>query len=730
MRRLLTITGLLVTACGQTSPTPQDGGSADARPADGSTADAGASNPYLPRVANRSCVPPGRPGLGRYRSETAFPDLSFSRPIWVGIAPGDPGTVFVAEQGGRILAFDNRADASTSDVFVSLPVRTNGNEEGLLGLAFHPDYPQNGSFFVNYSSSQGCPSGFNRCSVISRIQRSAQRQADPNSERRLLVVGQPYPNHNGGALHFGRDGYLYISLGDGGSGNDPDNNGQDTGTVLGSILRIDVDTRAGATPYGIPADNPFAGGGGAPEIYLWGLRNVWRMSEDPQTGALWLGDVGQDTFEEIDKVTSPGNLGWRIREGLECRGGGSNCSDQGFVPPVHAYGHTMGRSVTGGVVYRGNDLPELDGSYLFADFVSGRVWSLREQTGQPPAVNELFQLSNPSSFGIDARGEVLITTFAGTVERLVRQGSAPAPIPAARLSDTGCFEDVASHRVAAGVLPYELNLPFWSDGLVKERFVALPDTRAATPSVTGPYDFPEGTVFVKTFRTTAGRRVETRLFARDQSGWSGHSYRWNGAQTDATLVDTTLTVDLATPQGTIRWTYPSSGQCNGCHTAVAGHVLGFRSSQLHRDISPNGTPIAQLTALQQAGVLAPAIAERDVVAFPSPSSNVPTATHTRALLDVNCAMCHAPGGPTPVSLDLRFDTPLAATGVCDVAPSEGSLGIPNARLVAPQEPDRSVLPARMNRRGPNQMPPLASNVVDDNAVQQVRTWIQGLTSCP
>jgi uncharacterized repeat protein (TIGR03806 family) len=714
-----------------------DGSPPDAGPIGMDAAGIDAGNPLLPRVSNETCRLPevSSGGPVTYRPVDAFPMLpGFSNPVWVGTAPDDNTTMFVVEQGGTIYAFDKRDDVAMRSTFLRATVMSGG-EEGLLGLAFHPDYADNDRFYVYYSSNSGCPSGFTRCSVISEYRRSAPRMADAGSERRLLVIGQPYSNHNGGDMHFGNDGYLYIALGDGGSGGDPDGHGQNRNSLLGKILRIDVDTMTGGRQYGIPAGNPFADGmGGRAEIYAWGLRNPWRMRFDRVTGALWIGDVGQGAWEEVDKITEPGNLGWNIREGEGCYGGGA-CEMDGLVAPIYDYDRGDGNCVTGGAVYRGPEFPDLYGLYLFADYGSGRVWSLRERAGMAPEVIELFDAGSPTSFGEDNDGRLYITSFGRGILKLEATTPMGEEIPEL-LSDTGCFTDTAAHTVAPGVIPYDVSMALWSDGAEKLRYLALPNLELAEPTRDDAWEFPVGTVFIKTFTVEESgraepRRLETRMLTRDSTGWHGYTWRWNDAQTDAVLLPGSMTETIDTPDGELVWNYPSRAQCDNCHTDVSGHVLGVRTRQLNRPMTYDGVTVSQLGALEGAGFFASALG--DPSTLPShPRIDDMTATidsRVRAYLDVNCAQCHQPSGPTSAAIDLRVQTVLEDMGICDTPPMQGDLGIAMARILAPGEPARSVLHARMNRRGMDQMPPLATTHVDDRVIPLLEEWIR-TTTCP
>lgn len=349
--------------------------------------------------------------------EPAFPNLTFEQPL--DMQSPDDGTdrLFVVEQPGRIYVIPRDPAASEKTLFLNITARVNdqGWEEGLLGLAFHPDYATNGYFFVNYTASGP------RRSVISRfsVDPADPDKADASSETVILTYDQPYGNHNGGDLEFGPDGYLYLGVGDGGSAGDPQGNGQNRATLLGTILRIDIDNTADGAAYGIPADNPFAGNdqGWAEEIYAYGLRNPWRFSFDPETGLLWTGDVGQNAIEEIDIIEAGGNYGWNIMEGTACYNN-SSCDTSGLILPVFEYTHDEGQSITGGYVYRGSRRPDLVGKYLYADFMSGKLWAL---TYNPPeeATAQLLteNASTVASFAVDGDNEVYVLSFDGTIYR-------------------------------------------------------------------------------------------------------------------------------------------------------------------------------------------------------------------------------------------------------------------------------------------------------------------------
>jgi glucose/arabinose dehydrogenase len=340
-----------------------------------------------------------------------------ARPVFVAFAPGD-SRMFVLEQAGKIRTVQDGRLQPESFLDITALVGCCG-ERGLLGLAFHPQYAQNRLFFVNYTNKSGN-------TVIAKYRASGV--ADPDSEI-LLTIDQPYSNHNGGMVAFGPDGFLYIGMGDGGAGGDPQNYAQNLDSLLGKILRIDVNGREANKPYAIPKDNPFIGKG-RPEIWSYGWRNPWRFSFDQQTKDLWVADVGQNAWEEVHLQPSGkggGNYGWKILEGSRCFV--ANCNKEGLILPVIEYSHREGQSITGGYRYRGSAIPALSGAYIYADFASGRIWAANENKqrcspnsrcidGSSWSSKELLRAGNISSFGEDPKGELYAVDYSGTVYRL------------------------------------------------------------------------------------------------------------------------------------------------------------------------------------------------------------------------------------------------------------------------------------------------------------------------
>jgi glucose/arabinose dehydrogenase len=363
---------------------------------------------------------PPTPGLPTVYLTPAFPRLNFARPVFLTHAGDASDRIFVVEQYGRVRVFKNEHGAAEADVFLDIrdKVQMKHNEEGLLALAFHPEYKTNGRLFLYYTpkSARG-ESKRNRLAEY-RVSADDPNKADPASERVILDIEQKYGNHNGSTLLFGADGYLYMSHGDGGLANDPDNNAQNLGTLLGKITRIDINNKSDGREYAIPSDNPFVDQakypGARPEIWAYGLRNVWRMSFDRLTGNLWAGDVGQNAWEEVDLIVKGGNYGWRVREGQHDFLADESVVKSTLIEPLAEYSHREGLSITGGHVYNGDKYPALDGVYFYADYATGRVWGLKYSDGKVQVNGEVLagkERTFIASFGEDEAGELYVCAF-------------------------------------------------------------------------------------------------------------------------------------------------------------------------------------------------------------------------------------------------------------------------------------------------------------------------------
>ena len=689
------------------------------------------------RPENSTCVAPNRPPNSTGISfERAFSRIRFSSGTVLLQPPNDSTRWLLAERSGRIIGFANDDTTNVIDEVLNIGSQVSTSQNGgLLGMAFHPDYPTDGRLFLFYTNPVA-NSGQDVINTLSSFTSSDGGQTfDMASEQIVFSHETDNGIHPGGHIGFGPEGYLYLATGDGFT---KKTDAQDTTNVKGSILRLDVDS---AQPYAIPSDNPFASGGGQSEIYAWGFRHPWRWNFDMLTGRLFLGDVGNKDWEEINLIVNGGNYGWPFREGSQCTGEGIGeepCLDPSFIDPIVEYPHGDGSSaVLAGYVYRGTAIPDLQGVYLYADIIQGTVWGLAfDQQGNPETPTVLIDSIGPNNrhFAQANDGELYVLQGI-TIQRFIPASSNQADTFPQLLSETGCVDPQDPIQIASGLIPYELNVPFWSDGTSKQRWFALPNT---TPDSTiqvdqaGDFEFPVGTVIVKSFKLN-DKLIETRLLVHHDDGdWAGYSYEWNANETDANLVEPAGKNKMIDGQ---LYTYPSRAQCLQCHTQVAGRTLGPETLQLNRLLTYPSTDFTanQLATYDHIGLFNEplSVSPSELAALPkTDDDSILIAERARAYLHSNCSQCHRPGGSGVGSIDFRFTTADEDIGVCNQPPSQGDLGVDGARLLVPGDPSKSIIALRMNRRGVDQMPPIGSNVIDTNGVALVEAWIQSLSECP
>lgn len=660
----------------------------------------------------------------------AFPDLSFNNPVYLAAIPGS-NDLAIVEQAGRIMRFDP-ANASSATLMLDISARQpmRANEEGLLGLAFDPDYANNGRAYVHYTDHGP------RRSVLSRFSQSTVNplQLDPSTEQVLLEEAQPFSNHNGGMLAYGPDNMLYIALGDGGSANDPQNNSQRLSNLLGKLLRLDV-SGAGLV---IPTDNPFVGQAGARgEIWAYGLRNPWRFSFDRLTSNLWLGDVGQNSREEINIITRGGNYGWRVFEAEERFDDSQNSlPDSAFTAPVFSYGRDSGFSITGGYVYRGSAAASLQGEYVYADF-GGEVWALEHDGTTAGANRSLGILNSVSSFGEDATGELFAVSLGGSVFgfRETDGGNTAAP---SLLSETGLFTDLGALTPVDGMIEYGVSTEFWSDGADKRRWIGIPDNQQIEFSNSGNWEFPLGTVVVKHFELElqegvpeSARHMETRVLVNTENGFQGYVYRWNDAQTNASLLTASeqqsLQIETANGNRTQVWHYPSRAECLACHTVAAGELLGVNTRQINRLFNYPAANDNQLRSWNNIGLFSASIGTAEDLEQMVDATDTAQSleNRARAYLDANCGQCHRPGGAAGSALDLRYSTVSSDLNAINVEP-QGQSASPGDRLVLPGNREASIVWQRMQSLNENRMPPISSNEIDTEGVDLIGEWIDSL----
>ena len=690
-----------------------------------------------------------------YRMAKAFPGVKFTEPLELTPVPGQKAWV-VAERGGKIWTFAN--DGSASEKRLVLDVKHT-----VYGVVLHPKFGENGFIYLSEvpdAAREGIPDGTRvvRYTITDR----AKMKADPSAAR--VIFTWPNGGHNGGCLRFGPDGFLYISTGDGSGIADGLETGQNLGVVLGKILRIDVDREENGKAYAIPKDNPFVTQKGARgEIWAYGIRQSWKISFDTATGDLWAGEVGQDLWEMVYKVQKGGNYGWSIQEGAHPFRPERKKGPTPILKPIIEHTHADFRSLTGGFIYHGRRLPELKGAYIYGDYDTGRVWLLRHDAGAN-RVTEHRELCDTTlrivAWGQDAAGEVYAVDFVdGSIYQLAPAPPAPKDRPEfpRKLSETGVFADVKTLTPAKGLIPYSVNAELWSDGAIKERFIAIPGNgkieyetvtypQPAPGSVPG-WRFPDGTVLVKNFflETEPGkkRRLETRLLVAERVGgteeygdqvWTGYTYIWNDEQTDAVLadakgVDREFTVKSEAGKRKQTWHFPSRAECTMCHTVTAKYALGVNTAQLNRDHDYGGVVANQLATLEHIGVLdrklpAPPEKLEKLADYRDPKASLDD--RARAYLHANCSHCHRKWGGGNAEFQLLHTLPLNDLGIVNTKPGQGTFDLKDPRILVPGDPERSMIYHRMTRTGLGRMPHIASSVVDQEAVKLIGDWIRSL----
>lgn len=698
----------------------------------------------LERPSNTTCLAPPKPTNEHVGIERAFENLSFNQPLAMRQRPGDNSLWYVAEKGGVIRVFDNDDMAMSSSVFLDISsLVVTSSEAGLLSFAFHPDYPSTAEVFVTYVREK---MGGGLEEVLARFVSPDMGATLNNTPADILVaVDEPLATHNGGDIHFDSNNLLYWSLGDGGFGTAQQPNAQDTSNILGAVVRLDPDGDDSAMgggcdmPYGIPAGNPFENAacptGGADDVrllYAWGFRNPWRWSFDAagtNQDSLWLADVGQGTWEEVNLVTVGGNYGWAVKEGSICFPPGTQtCDESGLTDPVHAYDHSNGYAITGGYLYQGSAITDFVGEdvYLFGDYGSGNIWGLFDAYGTPDPV----LLFSGTGLGIAAFGEdvstrevYVVDIFGGGIHRLVSSElGAPGGFPAL-LSKSGCVNPASPLEPVSGVIPYEINAPFWTDGAAKDRFIAIPNGTRISVGPDGDWEFPNGSMIMKHFYL-GGRPIETRFLVRHDDGdWQGYSYEWRNPPTDADLLPTEgKTIEVEGQQ----WLYPGRGTCKSCHTSAAGFTLGPKSQQLNKIVDyGDGLEANQLTTFEWIGMLD---AHANVAPLVDPTDESQSLdARARSWLDTNCSQCHRPNGPADL-IDFRHEIPFGDMNICGVTTNHN---IFYDRL-EPGDPDNSYIYIRTTSTdyGGLRMPPIGSFMVDTAGTALLNAWITSIESCP
>jgi uncharacterized repeat protein (TIGR03806 family) len=717
-----------------------------------------------------------------YRPQRLYSKLRFERTTLLVAGPG--GQLFVGERAGKIYSLPADRDADQADLFLdaaalveplSSKLGISLGFDSLYGLAFDPDFANNRYCYVCYvvRSRDRAAGRFADGTRVSRVTVSKNDPPVCNPDSEQLIVSWLQGGHNGGCLKFGPDGCLYVSSGDGGEAFPPDgrSSGQDLSTLLSKVLRIDVRRPENGRPYAIPADNPFVSMPDARgETWAYGLRNPWKMSFDRQTGDLWVGDVGWELWELVYRVHKGDNYGWSIVEGRQTVHAERPRGPTPIVPPTVEIPHTEGASVTGGYVYRGSRLPELNGTYIFGDWETRRVWGMKVDGQQ---LGERYELIDPVvrivDFAEDEAGELYLLDHDDgsifTLEPNPDRGKT-SNFPR-QLSQTGLFESVQQHQPAKGVLPFSVNVEQWSDHATAERLIGVPHSETIRiyprprpipgSQFSRAVDYPADTVLVKTLsldmvtgEPASRRRIETQVLHFDGRDWQGYTYEWNDQQTDAALVERLgknrplEIADTAAPGGKRlqTWHFSSRNECLRCHNPWSEYALAFNVRQLNREHDYGGTNDNQIRTLRHIGILAdafePSPKKPDEKAPPvlSPEA-LPRLTppfdqsadindRARSYLHANCGHCHRFNGGGSSYIFLTHDLTLDKMKAIGVRPAQGTFGIADPELIAAGDPYRSVLYFRLAKTGPGHMPHLGAKISDPRALTLVRDWIRQL----
>jgi glucose/arabinose dehydrogenase len=712
-----------------------------------------------------------------YRVKRVYPDFSPAFPIMAKAIPGTGQLLVITEAGpyGKTTLYRVKDDpaAKTADAVKVMDTPDGGVA---YDFAFHPKFVENGFVYVGWNSkAAGREKHFTRVTRYT-MGREPPYAFDPRSAQ--PVIEWESNGHNGGAVCFGTDGMLYVTSGDGTSDSDGNLMGQRTDALLAKVLRIDVDHPAAGKPYAVPTDNPFVGDNRfAPETWAYGLRNPWRIASDPKTGHVWVGNNGQDLWETAYLIEKGANYGWSVLEGSHEFYPNRQAGPTPFAKPTVEHHHSEFRSLTGGFVYHGEKLPDLRGAYVYGDYSTGRIWAMKHDGTKPLWHKELAGTRlQITGFGTDSRGELLVCDHRGNGEGgLYTLEPTPTDLPPStfpkKLSESGLFDSVKDHRMKPGVVPYSVNAPFWSDGMHKDRWIALPAGGRIDFTRTRGWNFPDKTVIVKSFALPDSRKwVETRFLTKQGSEWYGYSYVWNEAGTDAELVPAGgLDKEFTTEGRKQVWHYPSRAECLVCHSRAQNFVLGLSTLQMNKDHDYGGRTDNQLRVLEHLGMMtvdwagearawlnerAAARGLKGKEANESVSRNAPQpsqrpvnpaaardllprlvdpydpkqdlAKRARSWLHANCSQCHVEAGGGNAQMELEFTTAADKMRVLGVKPLHHTFDLPDAKLIAPGDPDRSVVLKRVGTRGPGQMPPLSTNRVDEAGLKLLREWVAGL----
>ncbi|WP_167546667.1 PQQ-dependent sugar dehydrogenase [Stieleria maiorica] len=679
-----------------------------------------------------------------YTTRRVFTQVQLDHPTEIVWLP--EAEKWIATQlNGAIVAFENDSENATAVPCMDLNECHDGRISQGLGTKFHHDLSGQPWCFVTYSFR----GGDDAATMLVRFKVTDPTVPKVDLSSRVVLAKWSSSGHTGGSMQFGPDGMFYVSIGDGQPPYPPDanNTGQDLSDLESAILRIDVDDPTVERPYRIPADNPFVGRSDArPEIWAYGFRNPWKIAFDPDSGDLLAADVGWEMREMIHRVARGRNHGWSVMEGSQPVKP-DQTPEVPITPPLFEHTHLDSRSISGGHFWQSDRLPELKGAYIYGDWMTGKVWALKSEGDRVLWQKELVDTPlQIISFMLDPSGEVLVVGYDGTILRLE-----PNPVTAAshtfptRLSETGLFADVESQTPAAGVVEYKISAHHWADGTQSRQWIAIPGNEQLslydrddwqTGQSAGRFMFPPDTVVAKTvsYRSDPAdrateRRLETQVLHLLGDEWQAYNYVWNDDQTDAVLQDDIATERKLTikddryPGGvrTQTWRHVSRSECLLCHIWAAGTVHAFWPEQLNLGSLANN----QLDRLTELGLFREPVPAKPPIASPYDESQ-PLEARARSYLALNCSTCHRRQGGGTANFNFEWSKSLEENNYLDEPPAQGDFGIPDARLLAPGDPGRSILLYRALKSGRGHMPQFGSNVIDLQGVALLHDWIASM----
>ncbi len=739
-------------------------------------------------------------GPAPFQTQRVYPDLAIKWPLITAHIPGSDQLLVItldrANEMAKIHRMKDDPKVNTWDLWLD-------SKDTIVQIEFHPKWAENGYVFLGGNGSQKDPGPKKKTRILRyTMETKPPYKIIPNSEK--LIIEVLSNGHNGGAPVFGHDGMLYITTGDGTSDSDTNIVGQDMSSLLAKVLRIDVDHPEKGEPYSVPKDNPFVNMKGArPEIWSLGYRNPWRMCLDQKTAHLWLGQNGQDLWEQAYLVKKGDNAGWSVTEGSHPFYPNRKQAPVPIVKPTVEHHHSEARSLTGGLVYYGKKYPELVGHYIYGDYSTGKIWAVKHDGEKVVSHKEICDSRlTITGFGVDSHGEILIADFQKEKGGLFTLVPTPAEKRVTtfpkKLSESGLFKSVKGHVMEDALIPYSVNAVLWSDGAAKQRWLGLPGDGKIDYRKSRGWEFPDQTVIVKSFfidseegNPQSRRWIETRFLTRQGTEWYGYSYAWNDEQSEGTLIeakgaDREYTIKTKAGDKKLNWHYPSRAECMVCHSRAANYVLGFTELQMNHmhtyfpsppggegpGVRGEGVQENQLAVFERLNLFnkinwsaetrdklrqelrakgrttkeideefARRTATRDQRA-PIVSSLLPftpesapklvdpydrkqdLTARVRSYLHSNCSQCHVEAGGGNAAMELEFTKTIAEMKIVDVKPQHDTFGIKDAKIIAPGHPERSVMLHRLSQRDKGHMPPLATRVVDQAAVEMLREWIR------